>query len=148
MFIVWFRVVGVKYRFKYYHLNITQGVLDKNRSQNCKERDTQAVRQGMKKEEEEEEEKRKLERNLVVSQCCCLVQSSSNVKQKKRESFSYTHTTTQKRTNDCFRAKTRKRAPPRNLNDSLPVLIIVALSLPSILKWCQIMPETSPNQSL
>ena len=40
MFIVWFRDVGVKYRFKYYHLNITLGVLDKNRSQNCKERDT------------------------------------------------------------------------------------------------------------
>lgn len=57
MFIVWFRDVGVKYRFKYYHLNITQGVLDKNRSQNCKERDTQAARQGMKKEEEEEEKK-------------------------------------------------------------------------------------------
>ena len=58
MFIVWFRDVGVKYRFKYYHLNITQGVLDKNRGQNCKERDTQAARQGMKKEEEEEEEKK------------------------------------------------------------------------------------------
>ena len=54
MFIVWFRDVGVKYRFKYYHLNVTQGVLDKNRSQNCKEIDTQAARQGMKKEEEEE----------------------------------------------------------------------------------------------
>ena len=93
----------------------------------------------MKKEEEEEEEKRKLERNLVVSQCCCLVQSPSNVKQKIKESFNYTHTSTEKRT------KTRKRAPPRNSNDSLPVLIIVALSLPSILKWCQIMPETGPN---
>ena len=64
MFIVWFRDVGVKYRFKYYHLNITQGVLDKNRSQNCKERDTQAVRQGMKKEEEEEEEKEEEEKKV------------------------------------------------------------------------------------
>ena len=45
-------------------LNITTLILlrvflDKNRSQNFKQRDTQAVRQGMKKEEEEEEEEEK-----------------------------------------------------------------------------------------
>ena len=98
------------YRFKRYHLNITQGVLDKNRSQNSKQRDTQAVRQGMKKEEEEEEEKKKLERNLVVSQCCCLVQSPSNVKQKIKEPFNYTHTTTQE-TNQRLFAQHPKKSP-------------------------------------
>ena len=72
------------------------------------------------------------------------MKSPSNVKQNIEKSFNYTHTTTQKRTNNCFR-NYQKSAPPKNLNDSLPVLIIVALRLPSTLKWRQIMRETSLN---
>ena len=105
----------------------------------------------MKKKEEEEEEKRKLERNLVVSRCCCLVQSPSNVKQKIKESFNYTRTT-HKNEPTIVSATPKKRAPPRNLNDSLPVLIIVALSLLCLflngVKLCLRQAQISPFESI